>query len=88
MSNVIDFLEMIGQDASLRHASRGDMAAAMDSMQIAPELQAAILSKDPQQLEAALGASNVCCMLLPATVCCMLLPGMNDDTEFHQELCA
>ena len=88
MSNVIDFLEMIGQDAGMRNASRSDMAAAMASMQIAPELQAAILSKDLQQLEVALGASNVCCMLIPATVCCMLIPGMNDETDFHQELCA
>ena len=88
MSNVIDFLEMIGQDSNMRHASRSDMAAAMANMQIAPEVQAALLSKDPQQLEAALGASNVCCMMLPATVCCMMLPGMNDDTTFQQELCA
>ena len=88
MSNVIDFLEMIGQDSNMRNASRSDMAAVMANMQIAPEVQAALLSKDPQQLEAALGASTVCCMMLPATVCCMMLPGMNDDTTFQQELCA
>lgn len=88
MSNVIDFLEMIGQDANLRHGSRNDMVAAMAKMQIASELQEAILSKDQQQLEAALGASNVCCMMIPATVCCMMIPGVNDETEFLQELCA
>lgn len=88
MSNVINFLEMIGQDSNMRNASRKDMAAAMANMQIAPELQAAILSKDPQQLEAVLGTSNVCCMMIPATVCCMMIPGVNDEMEFHQELCA
>ncbi|WP_158883850.1 hypothetical protein [Rhodanobacter sp. L36] len=88
MSNIINFLEMIGQNANLRNASRSDMLATMTAMQIAPELQEALLSKNPQQLETALGASNVCCMMLPATVCCMMLPGMNDDTAFHQELCA
>jgi hypothetical protein len=64
------------------------MATAMANMQIAPELQAAILSKDPRQLEAVLGASNVCCMMIPATVCCMMIPGVNDEAEFQQELCA
>ena len=88
MSNVIDFLEMIGQNAQLRHASRDAMEVAMANSQIAPELQAAILSKDQQQLEAVLGASNVCCMLIPATVCCMLIPGMSEEMEFAQELCA
>lgn len=81
MSNVIDFLEMIGQDSKLRHASRDVMETAMANSQIAPELQAAILSKDQQQLEAVLGASNVCCMLIPATVCCMLIPAMSDELE-------
>jgi hypothetical protein len=88
MSNVIDFLEMIGQDSNLRNASRSDMTTAMANMQIAPELQAAILSKDQRQLEAVLGASNVCCMMIPATVCCMMIPGVNDEAEFQQELCA
>jgi GTP cyclohydrolase I len=87
MSNVINFLEMIGQNSNLRDASRSDLLATMAAMQIAPELQSAILAKDAQQLQTALGASNVCCMMIPATVCCMMIPGVN-ESEFRQELCA
>ena len=63
MSNVIAFLEKMGQDAQLRHASRSDVELALAGAQIDSELQAAILAKDQQKLEALLGSPNVCCMI-------------------------
>jgi len=64
MSNVIDFLESLGQDAKLRHASRDEMERALLNAQIEPELRAAILDADQARLEALLGAqANVCCMI-------------------------
>jgi len=88
MSNVIDFLEMIGQDARLRHASQDEMRLTLASMRIDSDLQTAVLAKDKQQLEALIGASNVCCMQFPGIVSCMQFAGMNDEDEIHHERCA
>ena len=67
MSNVIDFLNRIGSDSSLRHAESAQLARELAQAQIAPELQAAILAGDQQRLEAVLGArTNVICGLSPA----------------------
>lgn len=63
MSNVISFLEWMGQDAKLRHASRGEVEIALANAQIDPDLRVAILGKDQQQLETLLGGNTVCCML-------------------------
>ena len=66
MSNVIGFLETMGQDAALRHAADGDVALALEDARIDPMLQAAIMGKDQARIEALLGATtNVCCALLP-----------------------
>jgi hypothetical protein len=66
MSNVIGFLETMGQDAGLRNATNNDLALALTRAQIDPELQAAILGKDQARIEALLGATtNVCCVLMP-----------------------
>ncbi|HXS04585.1 MAG TPA: hypothetical protein VN731_08915 [Rhodanobacter sp.] len=66
MSNVIDFVERMGQDAQLRHASMGDVELALMQAQIDPEIRAAILAKDQRKLELLLGGGNVCCALCPA----------------------
>lgn len=64
MSDVIEFLERLGGDAHLRHASEIEVKQALARTHIDPALQAAILSEDQQQLEALLGAdTNVCCMI-------------------------
>ncbi len=64
MSNVIDFLERFGQNASLRYATSDAVAEALKKAGIDPALQAAILDKDQHKLEAFLGANtNVCCMV-------------------------
>ena len=64
MSNVIDFLERFGQDASLRHATGEAVEEALQSAGIDPGVCAAILNKDQGALEALLGANtNVCCLV-------------------------
>jgi hypothetical protein len=66
MSSVIDFLERMGQDARLRHASRDDLERVLASAKIDQELQAAILAKDQALLEVLLGNINICCMVDPS----------------------
>jgi hypothetical protein len=64
VSNVIDFLERFGQDASLRHAAGDAVAEALKNAGIDPALRAAILDKDQRRLEDLLGAhANVCCVV-------------------------
>jgi hypothetical protein len=66
MSNVIEFLEKMGQDASLRHASRDQILAAMMSANIDADLHAPILNADAERLENALGVQpNVCAIIFP-----------------------
>ena len=72
MSNIINFLERMGQDAQLRQASRSEVELALKDAQIDPEIQVAILAKDQSKLEDLLGSVNVCCMLEP---------GKEDESE-------
>jgi hypothetical protein len=78
MSDVIEFLEQLGRDAHLRHASRAEIGQALARSHIDPSVQAAILDEDPQQLEALLGAdTNVCCMIF--------VPEDEDDAPPEEE---
>jgi hypothetical protein len=64
VSNVIDFLERLGQDAQLRDATGEEIEVALLNAGIEPDLRAAILEGDQRALEALLGAdSNVCCVV-------------------------
>jgi hypothetical protein len=64
MSNVVEFLERMGQDAQLRYASGTELEQAMTQARIEPAVRAALLADDPRRLEALLGAaSNVCCAI-------------------------
>lgn len=65
MSDVIDFLERMGQDAQWRHASQDEVELALTGAEVAPELQAAILAKDLAQLEMLLGQAPLCGCYLP-----------------------
>jgi hypothetical protein len=65
MTDVIDFLERMGQDAQLRHAAQDEVELALNSAEIAPELQTAILARDQAQLEKLLGQDPLCGMLFP-----------------------
>jgi hypothetical protein len=63
MSNVIDFLERLGQDSSLRYASSAVLEGAAREGQMTPQLWAALKACDRSVIESVLGAnSNVCCM--------------------------
>jgi hypothetical protein len=79
MSNVVDFLEMIGQDARLRNASQDEMKLAMANLRIDSDLQAAILAKDHPQLETLLRGS---------VTCCVYFANDGQDDEFSLEQCA
>ena len=59
MSDVIDFLEKLGQDSALRHASLDSVLA---QARMSPEVRAALASRDAGALAALLGR-NVCCMV-------------------------
>ena len=64
MSNVIDFLERLGQDALLHDASSVEIDEALRAAGIEPRLRAAILDKDERALHFLLGAdTNVCCLI-------------------------
>jgi hypothetical protein len=64
MSNVIDFLERIGQDANLRNAPDAALERALAEAQIDPAVREAILLRDQRRLESLLGATtNVCCVI-------------------------
>lgn len=83
MSNIIDLLENIGQDAALRYASNGEMRRMLADSPLDAEVCDAVLAKDQQRLTALVGAQNVCCYLIPAQAPCMLIPGINEEDEFH-----
>jgi len=72
MSDVINFLERMGRDAQFRHASQDEVELVLASEQIDPDLQAAILAKNPSQLETLLGLG---------VFCCMQEPGKEDEDE-------
>jgi len=73
MSKVIEFLETLGQDARLRHATGSELQSALTCEEIAPELQAAILRSDRNHLDALLGART--------NVVCGVFPGKEDDDD-------
>lgn len=66
MSNVIDFLEQVGRDASLRYAQGDEFGRALDATQIDSGIKIAIAGGASRELEVLLGATpNVCCGMHP-----------------------
>lgn len=64
MADVIDFLERMGQDAGLRHASNGVLEEVLRATQLNSRARAALMSGDRAEIEAVVGTeSNVCCMV-------------------------
>jgi hypothetical protein len=63
MADVIEFLERLGRDAALRHAPTAVLEQALREAQIEPQLRAALIRGDQTEVEAVLGANNVCCMV-------------------------
>jgi hypothetical protein len=60
MTDVIDFLERLGQDATLRRAS---LESTLQSTGMSTELRTALANRDQRSLEALLGVGNVCCLV-------------------------
>src|SRR5260370_29530437 len=76
VSNVIDFLQRLGQDGEPRHATRTALELALAEADIDPALREALLGADQRKLESLLGAdTNVCAMS----------PGKKEDDEEEDE---
>jgi hypothetical protein len=64
MSNVVDVLERLGQDARLRHVTSVELADILERAGLEPAVRSAMLGSDRHSLEAVTGATaNVCCMV-------------------------
>jgi hypothetical protein len=64
VTDIIDFLERLGQDAQLRHASESELRAALAAAAIEPAAATAILAGDRRTLERQLAArSEFCCLI-------------------------
>jgi hypothetical protein len=63
MPDIIEFLDRLGRDASLRHAPTAVLEQALRDAQIDPRLRAALMRGDHAEVEAVLGVNNVCCMI-------------------------
>ena len=64
MSDVIDFIERLGQDSALRYASHQVVDRVSSEAQVSPEMRMALASRDQRLLESLLGvATNVCCLV-------------------------
>jgi hypothetical protein len=60
MSDVIDFLERLGGDATLR---RAPLESTLKGADLSAEVRVALESRDQRSLEAVLGVGNVCCLI-------------------------
>lgn len=63
MTDVIDFLERLGQDATLRRAPLESALNRVGGTELSTEVRAVLMARDQRSLEALLGTSNVCCMV-------------------------
>jgi hypothetical protein len=73
MPNIIEFLEKVGQDSQLRHATRGQLARAFDDAAIAADVRDAALSGDRRTLEQLVGS--------PEIVCCLVVHSEESEEE-------
>ena len=78
MTEIIDFLQKLGQDAQLRHAGYGEIRAALAAARIDKVAADAILAGDERTLAQYLAA--------PSEVCCLIfVPQREDDEEPQKE---
>jgi hypothetical protein len=78
MSNIVDFLENVGQNASLRYASRAEMQRMLANSLLDQDAADAVLAQDQHKISALLQTENIYCK-------CLLMSGMNDDDEGLEE---
>ena len=62
MSDVIDFLEKLGQDSALRHATGAQLEGALADARLSPPIRIALANRDTAALAALLSSANVCCL--------------------------
>ena len=74
MSNIIEFLGQMGQDAQLRYATGNELEQALTRAQIEPAMRAAVLAGDRRRLEMLLGATG-------NTFCGVYVPDGEEDTN-------
>lgn len=70
---MIGFLERLGQDEALRHASADELTIALERMELDPAFRAAVLQRDRTRLEVLLQCK--------ATICCGLVRPDEDDEQ-------
>ncbi len=76
MQDVISFLDRLGRDAALKHATLGKLDEVMRSEGLEPTIRSAILRKDAQDLATLVGADkDLCCMIA--------IPGEDDEVPWH-----
>lgn len=79
MTDTIDLLVAIGQDASLRHASTDDLASVLERAQASEALTAAVTSGDSTQLSQEFGLKR---MLTPQI---SQSPGHEEEEEQEED---
>ena len=78
MTDAIDFLEQLGRNARLRHASATDLERMLAASGFEPSLRSALLADDAVRLGELLGAQpSVCCLIEK--------PDQEDDDEEEEE---
>lgn len=77
MSSVIDFLEKMGRDAQLRHASADDIAQALAQTQVDSALGAAIIARSTSDLYALMQQGPLFCI--------QTTPGKDDEKKKEDE---
>lgn len=63
MSDVIDFLEKLGQDSALRHATGAQLEGVLADAGLSPPIRVALANRDTDALVALLSSGNVCCLI-------------------------
>jgi hypothetical protein len=77
VSNVIDFLQRLGQNADVRHAPRTELELALAEANIDPALRQALLGTDQRKLENLLGVDT--------DVCCVIAPGRKEEEDEDED---
>ncbi len=64
MTDIIDFLEKLGQDSQLRHADAGEIQRSLSEAGVDPLAAAALVAGDERKLAEQLAArSDLCCLV-------------------------
>jgi hypothetical protein len=64
VSDIIDLLERLGQDARLRRAPQAEIERHLQNADVSADVRAAFMARDQRRIEALLGVdSNICCLI-------------------------